>query len=60
MLKLLLKVFILKIQKVEKKYFMVKGTNTHPHVILTQKDLAGHLKGIILNKGAKLYLPIKG
>lgn len=46
--------------KSRKKYFMVKGTNTHPHVILTQKDLAGHLKDIVLNKGAKLYLPIKG
>lgn len=41
------------------KYFMVKGTNTHIHVILTNKDLAGHLKDLNLNKGAKLYLPTK-
>lgn len=41
------------------KHFMVKGTNTHTHVILPQKDLAGHLQDIILDTGAKLYLPIK-
>ena len=41
------------------KYFMVKGSNTHPHVILTSKDFAGHLKALNLNRGAKLYLPIK-
>ena len=41
------------------KFFMVKGTNTHMHVILPKIDLAGHLKGLNLDKGAKLYLPIK-
>ena len=44
---------------IKAKYFMVKGTNTHPHVILTNKDLAGHLQDIVLDEGAKLYLPIK-
>ncbi len=41
------------------KYFMVKGTNSHMHVILVKKDLAGHLKDLNLNEGAKLYLPSK-
>ncbi len=41
------------------KYFMVKGTNTHMHVILAKRDLAGHLKGLDLDNGAKLYLPSK-
>lgn len=41
------------------KYFMVKGTNTHMHVILPKRDLAGHLKVLNLEKGAKLYLPKK-
>lgn len=46
-------------KKDKSKYFMVKGTNTHAHVVLTQEDLAGHLRNIVLNEGAKLYLPIK-
>lgn len=41
------------------KHFMVKGTNAHTHVILPTKDLAGHLREIDLNEGAKLYLPIQ-
>ncbi|VAY87919.1 hypothetical protein MNB_ARC-1_544 [hydrothermal vent metagenome] len=48
-----------KSKKNKAKYFMVKGANTHPHVILTKKDLAGHLKALNLNEGARLYLPIK-
>lgn len=46
-------------RKTKEKHFMVKGTNTHTHVILTQKDLAGHLRDIDLKEGAKLYLPIQ-
>jgi len=46
-------------KKDKSRYFMVKGTNTHMHVIIPQKDLAGDLKEINLNEGAKLYLPIK-
>jgi len=45
--------------KEKSKYFMVKGTNTHMHVILTDEDLAGHLQKIVLKEGAKLYLPVK-
>jgi hypothetical protein len=43
----------------KKKYFMVKGYNVHPHVILTKKDEAGHMRTVDLQEGATLYLPGK-
>ena len=39
------------------KYFMVKGYNLHPHVVLTGKGWAGHLRDLDLEPGARLYLP---
>jgi hypothetical protein len=41
----------------KQKYFMVKGYNIHPHVVLTKKDQAGHMRTVDLQKGATLYLP---
>ena len=41
------------------KYFMVKGYNIHPHVLMTKKQLAGHLRNVDLDEGATLYLPKK-
>ena len=41
------------------KYFMVKGYNVHPHVVLTAKDQAGHMRTVELEEGAKLFLPAK-
>ncbi|BAS68359.1 hypothetical protein [Bathymodiolus septemdierum thioautotrophic gill symbiont] len=43
----------------KQKYFMVKGYNIHPHVLLTNLGEAGHLRNISLQAGAKLYLPQK-
>lgn len=43
----------------KEKYFMVKGYNIHPHVLMTQDDLAGHLRDVDLAEGATLYLPKK-
>ena len=41
----------------KQRYFMVPGYNLHAHVILPQKDQAGHLRSLQLSKGATLYLP---
>ena len=41
------------------KYFMVKGYKVHPHVVLTAKDQAGHMRTVELEEGAKLFLPVK-
>lgn len=43
----------------KEKYFMVKGYNIHPHVLMTQDDLTGHLRTVDLLEGATLYLPKK-
>jgi len=39
------------------RYFMVKGYNIHPHVVLTKLGYAGHLRSVELDDGAQLYLP---
>lgn len=41
------------------KYFMVKGYNIHPHVVMQEEGYAGHLRSIKLDEGAKLFLPVK-
>jgi len=43
----------------KEKYFMVKGYNIHPHVLMTQDQIAGHLRDVDLAEGATLYLPQK-
>ena len=45
--------------KDKSKYFMVKGYKVHPHVVLTAKDQAGHMRTVDLKEGAKLFLPAK-
>jgi len=39
------------------KYFMVKGYNIHPHVVMPGVGYAGHLRSVELNEGAALLLP---
>ena len=46
-------------QKDKAKYFMVKGYNIHPHVVLLKKDHAGHMRDVDLEEGATLFLPQK-
>jgi len=41
------------------KYFMVKGYNIHPHVLMPGLGYAGHLRSVELNEGAALLLPVK-
>jgi len=42
------------------KFFMVKGYNLHPHVVLTGEGWAGHMRDLDLTPGARLYLPLEG
>ena len=46
-------------QKDKAKYFMVKGYNIHPHVVLLKKDQAGHMRDVDLEEGATLFLASK-
>ncbi len=41
------------------KYFMVRGYNIHPHVVMQETGYAGHLRSVTLDDGAKLFLPKK-
>jgi len=43
--------------KDKQKYFMVKGYKVHPHVVLSDKDQAGHMRTVDLEEGATLFLP---
>lgn len=38
-------------------YFMVPGYNLHAHVVMPALDLAGHVRTLELEAGAKLWLP---
>lgn len=42
----------------KQRYFMVRGYNIHPHVVMRESGYAGHLRSIELDKGAKIYLPV--
>ncbi len=39
------------------RYFMVPGYNLHAHVVIPAQGLAGHLRNLELQPGAKLWLP---
>lgn len=41
----------------KQRYFMVPGYNLHAHVVLDDKQQAGHLRDFALAEGATLYLP---
>ena len=41
----------------KERYFMVPGYNLHAHVVISSQDLAGHLRNLELEPGAKLWLP---
>lgn len=42
-----------------KKYFLLSKYNLHPHVVLKSTTGAGHLRKVVLQRGANLYLPSK-